>query len=281
MALVYIMGPGRNTELMSFEQAALYEHRFWLQVLGDHARFIRDSLAPREEEDIRRAGTFVQVYDHLLQVAREPLSREALLDLNPIVYRHTLELRNFKLHLLRRHLSGQLAIHLTPTFINHMVNELDEYIRVLSFLQAERIPVFDAVHHHLLWLPDASGHASAIGANLDQVEMMLRERSKHFETVFAHFYLKAVELAGFLRTQLSDFPALRRFNEQVEIELGLFRQFIHDLEHMKLTNVLLATLMPLMADHMAREECYYLTKLSQAGAASPPDCDATKARIEA
>jgi Protein of unknown function (DUF2935). len=266
---------------MSFEQAALYEHRFWLQVLGDHARFIRDSLAPGEAEDIQRAGTFVQVYDQLLQVAREPLGGAALRDLGPMVYRHTLELRNFKLHLLRKHLSGQLAIHLTPTFINHMVNELDEYIRVLTFLQAERTPEFDAFHHHLLWLPDASGHAAAIGANLDQVEMRLRERSRHFETTFAHFYLKAVEMAGFLRTQLDDFPALRRFNEQVEIELGLFRQFIHDLEQMKLTNVLLATLMPLMADHMAREECYYLTKLSQAGAAALPGCDATAPRIRA
>jgi len=39
--------------------------------------------------------------------------------------------------------------------------------------------------------------------------------------------------------------------------------------------------MPLMADHMAREECYYLTKLSQAGAAALPGCDATAPRIRA
>jgi len=49
---------------------------------------------------------------------------------------------------------------------------------------------------------------------------------------------------------------------------------------MKLTNVLLAMLVPLMADHMAREECYYLTKLSQAGVASSPYGDGTEARVE-
>lgn len=264
---------------MSVEQAALYEHRFWLQILGDHSRFIRDSLAPNEEEEINRAKGFVQVFDQLLQVAREQLSQAAIMDLNQMSYRHTVELRNFKLHLLRRLLIGDITIHLTPTFVNHMVNELDEYLRVISYLQAERIPIFDAVHHHLLWLPDASGHASAIRANLDKVEVELANKTKDFEQKFDHFYLKAVEIAGYLRTQLSEFPALRRFNAQVEIEMGLFKQFIHELEQMKLTNVLLATLMPLMADHMAREECYYLTKLSQVSEVNAPDCDATKPRI--
>lgn len=264
---------------MNFEQSALYEHRFWLQVLGDHGRFIRDSLAPAEAEDIQRADHFVQVFDHLLLVAREPLGLAALSNLNQMAYRHVIELRHFKLHLLRRQLCGEIAIHLTPTFINHMVNELDEYLRVLSYLQAERIPIFDAVHHHLLWLPDASGHAAAIGANLDKVESLLRKKTRQFEKTFDHLYLKAVEIAGYLRTQLTDFPALARFNGQVEIEMGLFMQFVHELEQMKLTDVLLATLMPLMADHMAREQCYYLTKLSQVSQVTAPDGDATKPRI--
>lgn len=33
---------------MGFEDGALFELRFWLPVLGDHARFIRDGLAPGE-----------------------------------------------------------------------------------------------------------------------------------------------------------------------------------------------------------------------------------------
>lgn len=264
---------------MNFDQAALFEHRFWLQILGDHARFIRDSLAPHETEEIERAQTFVQVFDPLLHTAREQLSMEALLELGQMAYRHTMEFRTFKLHLLRRMLSGELAIHLTPTFLNHMVNELDEYIRVISYLQAGQIPFFDAVHHHLLWLPDAAGHASAIRADLDKVETLLAKKTKQFEKTFDHFYLKAVEIAGYLRTQLQDFPVLRRFNEQVEIEISLFMQFIHELEQMKLTNVLLADLMPLMADHMAREECYYLTKLSQVGGIKKPECDAARPRI--
>ena len=36
-----------------FYQSGLFEHRFWLQIMGDHARFIFYSLAPSETKQIR------------------------------------------------------------------------------------------------------------------------------------------------------------------------------------------------------------------------------------
>jgi hypothetical protein len=42
----------------SFEELASFEHQFWLQVLGDHARFILDSLAVSQKEDIDKAKNF-------------------------------------------------------------------------------------------------------------------------------------------------------------------------------------------------------------------------------
>ncbi|WP_407669701.1 hypothetical protein [Paenibacillus kobensis] len=35
-----------------------------------------------------------------------------------------------------------------------------------------------------------------------------------------------------------------------------------------------------MPDHMAREECFYLTKLAAAGLVPHPNCDPAKPRIE-
>lgn len=35
-----------------FAEAASFEHRFWLQILGDHVRFINDSLAESEKDSI-------------------------------------------------------------------------------------------------------------------------------------------------------------------------------------------------------------------------------------
>jgi hypothetical protein len=60
----------------------------------------------------------------------------------------------------------------------------------------------------------------------------------------------------------------------------LFMEFLKELEEMGLTREILGALMPLMADHMAREECYYLTKLSWVSEVKTPICDPAKPRVE-
>jgi hypothetical protein len=132
----------------------------------------------------------------------------------------------------------------------------------------------------LVWLQDAYGHAASVSSELDMVENRLKEMSDGFAKHFEDFYLKAVELAGYTRTGLQDFSVLDRFNKQIEFEMLLFKGFLKELEEMGLTREMLGTLMPLMADHMAREECYYLMKLSWVSEVKPPDCDPGKPRLE-
>jgi hypothetical protein len=260
-----------------YEEIARFEHGFWLQILGDHARFINDSLAESEKESIQKAKYFIQVFDRLLQSAK---------NLNPIELSQMAEkevklLKDFKLTLIERLLVGKIKIHLSPTFINHMVNELEEYQRILSFLKDGKVPpVYHELHHHLVWLLDAAGHAGAINDNLDQVEKKLKKTTEEFVLTFEHFYLKAVEMAGYLRTKLATFPALKRFNKDVYLELELFKAFLREIEEMGLTKEMLGTLAPLMADHMAREECYYLMKLAQSSELPQPNCDPTKPRLK-
>lgn len=86
--------------------------------------------------------------------------------------------------------------------------------------------VFHELHHHLIWLIDASGHAGAIHDRLDGVEKRLREKSHAFTKHFDQFYL-------------------------------------NELEEMELSAEMLGTFTASMADHTAREEQYYLIKLTQ------------------
>ncbi|UUZ80033.1 DUF2935 domain-containing protein [Paenibacillus sp. P26] len=232
--------------LMSYPASALFEHRFWLQVLGDHARFIREALSTREQEEVERAKAFVHVMDALLERARSAPEGEALRSLNQEADQRAKELRDFKLHLLRRHLIGTISIGLPPTFLSHMVNELEEYLRVLGYLlSGQPAPVFHDVHHHLVWPQDAYGHAASIASDLDMTEKRLIEMAQTFDQHFRDFYLKAVELAGYLRTNLKQFPALTRFNKEVELEMVLFRQFLHELEELRMGKEALGTLSPL------------------------------------
>lgn len=268
-------------ERKSFEAAALYEQRFWLQVMGDHARFIKGALAADEREEIQRAECFVIAFDQLLEQARRSLNSQDLLGLSQTAYQKGLEIRAFKLHLLERLLQHNIKFKLPTTFINHMVNEVEEFLRIsIPLMAGECLPVYDAVHLHLMWLQDAIGHAFGVGSNLDLVENKLLMKSVKFIEQFKDFYLKAVEMAGYLRTNLAQFPALSRFNKEVEWEMLLFLDFLRELEELGLKNELLGTLMPLMADHMAREECYYLTKLAQVSEVKQPNCDPTKPRTE-
>jgi hypothetical protein len=266
----------------SFSDEALFELRFWMQILGDHSRFIHDSLSPNENTKIRKAQEFKSTFDKLLSQSRQQLPTNQLLEVVKVGKEAGEQLRLFKLNIIKEQLVGKVSIQLPPSFINHMVNELDEWLRISSYLvESKPVPPSHALHHHLLWLLDAAGHAGAINDNLDRVEKQLKERGKEFTKKWEDFYLKAVELVGFLRTNVSQFPALSRFNNQVELEMTIFKGFLTELEEMELSKEILGVLTPLMADHMSREECYYLIKLSQTtNEIKAPACDPTKPRTE-
>ncbi|RIX50872.1 DUF2935 domain-containing protein [Paenibacillus nanensis] len=260
------------------EEQAWFEHRFWLQILGDHSRFIHSALAPKEKRDVQLAEQFIQLFDQLLEQARS--EQASLAEVTASAYRAAEQLKAFKLDLLDRLLLGKVTIAFTPTFLNHMVNELEEYMRILaSLLEGKGVPVFPSLHHDLLWLPDASGHAATIAAELDPTEKNIIKKSEQFEKHFNQFYLKAIELAGYFRTMRDHYPAMSKFHTDVNLEMAVFMAFLQELEELEISNELLSRIDPLMPDHMFREECYYLLKLSQSGAAQQPDCDPAKPRL--
>lgn len=251
--------------MSNYVQHALFEHRFWLEILKDHGQFIHDSLYPSETEDIKRANSFIHQFSQLLAFANTLNTSDVAVSFSLTVDEAVEQFKQFKFYILRRQLSGEIGIHLTPTFVNHMVNELEEYQNVLSYLKKGEVPpIFHELHHHLVWLLDASGHAGVINDELDGVEKRLKQKSDTFAQHFEQFYLKAVELAGYLRSNIQSFPALTRFNKDVEIEMTLFKTFLRELEEMELSAEVLGTFTAPMADHMWREEQYYLSKLAQA-----------------
>ncbi|MGY4691309.1 DUF2935 domain-containing protein [Salibacterium sp. K-3] len=262
----------------NWETAAEEEHSFWLRVLADHSRFLHDTLAPSETEYVETARAFIQRFDQLLEDLQsagdmDRITREA--------EDAAKDIRFFKLQIIQRQLTGRIKIGLTPTFINHMVNEVEEYLRILTCLGEQKVPpVCHPLHHHLVWLVDAAGHADAITGSLDKVEHQLKEKSRRFTDDFDHFYLKAVEMAGYLRANVDTFPALGRMNDQVKLELDIFRTFLRELEEMGLTKEMLGTLTPLMADHMSREECYYLWKLAESTHTEAPSCSPVQTSSE-
>jgi hypothetical protein len=225
------------------------------------------------------ADYFIHAFDELLDRSRAQLSEDQVYDLTKQALAFAEELRCFKLELLREHLAGKIKICLPPTFINHMVNELEEYLRILECLLEMKSPAAHPLHYHRLWLLDAVGHASAIECRLDDLEKELKMESKEFGTEFNHLHMRAEEFNGYTRTGLLEFPALKRLNGMAEATMGAFMRFLKELEALRITKQALGILTPLVPDHMHREECYYLFSLSRVTEVKVPDCDPTKPRI--
>ena len=257
----------------------LFEHRFWLQILGDHSRFIHDSLAPSETDKIAKATSFIDIFDNLLYEARKDLSAMETHNLTMLAYEATKDLREFKLQIIAEHLIGEIQILLPPSFINHMVNELEEYLMVLNNVLHNNPKEACALHHHLLWLPDGFGHATAISSNLDLTEKLLINEARCFTGIFEDLYLRAIEYSEYTRTGLCNFPALEQLNSTVEKKMLDFKRYLEELLCKVSSNKTLGTIQPLLLDHMNREECYYLTKLATVSVTKIPDCDPTKPRV--
>ncbi len=263
-------------------ESALFEHRFWLQIMGDHARFIFLMLAPAESEYILTAQNFIIKLDDLLKQALQPLSAEALKQLNQNAQSTINQFSYFKSELLRMSINSDLRSHLPPSFYNDMLNELEEYQLILSTIISGQNLIFHPLHYHNLWLTDAIGHAAGIISALDPVEREMMAKAHDYELQYNELFYKAYIMKGYLRTGVNNFPSLERLNNDAYMLSTDFMDFLEKIRDQRMDMRILGTLMPLLADHMARETCYYICKLSQTiETIRKPDCDPTRPRIEA
>lgn len=262
----------------------VYELRFWLQILGDHARFIKYSLMPDETNMSMVAANFIELFDRLLEK-----TREAKIVKEPVMKSHlgeilqtTLSFRDFNRELLAERLKNKLVTSLPPVFYNHMLNELESFLKVLTDIECGPERAENILGQHLLWSLDAAAHAALIGSDLDKVEYRLREMSNKFERAFDHDYVKAVELAGYFRSNPpSAAPVLEAYNRDMAFQIKEFMAFLEEIKGGVKEQRILGRLWPLTLDHMYREGCYYLLKLAAVEPGlSIPDCDPGRPRVE-
>jgi hypothetical protein len=113
-----------------YEKTILFEHRFWLQILGNHANFIINILSPSEMERIEKAKIFKNTFNRFLDKTNKNISGNKLDDFTVEALRLSKKFRSFNLELAREHIS--------PILINHMLKEVEEYINKISkIIQAD------------------------------------------------------------------------------------------------------------------------------------------------
>lgn len=276
------------------------ESWFWAGVLRDHATFIHDSLAPQEQRAAEvstafqhRLGTLHEEGKALAQsmgitapagayavqgVSRVPVLeryqgaelqqyQQAARSLTQRITDQLQSLKQFKQELIEQKLNCGITLHLSPSLLQHMVNEAEEAHRALSGVReaANLPPSLEALHHHLLWLPDASGHAASLHGGLDPTEGRLLHTTEQFKRIFDSMEIKALELYTMLRIAPRMVAALRRLNRDAMTEIATFRGFLAEMrEHLEGCEIM-GSLTPLFADHMLREELYYTEQIMLLG----------------
>ncbi len=230
-----------------------FENRFWLQILGDHVRFIEMSLAVKEIEMLKRSLILKEDLDELLMEARA--RNVTVSNILPVVE----ALKEFKLDILNQQISGQIEISLPPTFLNHSLNELEKYEKIL--LDPEAKP--HILEDHYLWQADAAGHALTIIQKLDPTEKKIMKAMKKVKKAFLFGFEAATEYIGYLRTGNIEFPAIDKLNQETLVELLIFTKMLETIRDERIDLKVLGGLNPLLLYHMLAEEAYFIMKLME------------------
>ncbi len=244
------------------------EIKFWTQIMRDHGEFQYTNLSPKEKEAINTAAHFIKLFEKLhkeICSSSRKLSPKALSNLVNKNKEALTQFINFKRVLLSRLITCDIELGMPPSFLNHMINEALEYYNVLCLFDqtAPFNKVLENIRLHKVWLPDASGHASAIAADLDPIEFNLIHEARDYVNKFDHLFKKAFEMYNmFKRTKLEN--GLQYFNNEVKITLEDFICFLEKLENIskqcKIYKV--GTFSHLMPNHMIREEKYYIYRVN-------------------
>ena len=239
-----------------------FENRFWLRILRDHMTFIINKLASKHVAEIQRATDLkTRLVQALTTVINSRIAASAQL-IEELVAR-ILEVRAFKILLLGFHVDPavKIDIGLPPTFINHMLNELDEYLNILNRALGRPAEVPHILNVHKLWLSDAEGHAAGVLAELDPTEKKIKKEFKKEKKNFDMLKDKTAELIEYVNRLNTDFPAIQALNKEAINEITIFNKLLEELLSLRLNKLTLGTLAPLMINHFIREEAYALRKM--------------------
>lgn len=260
------------------------EHRFWLEILSDHAHFLRDYMSPEETKWVNAAESYIEEFRRLRE-RLEALGRD-LPPSSPQMIQfagesHSAAAGYYRLEGYMQHLRifNRINLNLTPSFLNGTLNENAEYLRMLSSLVRGMLPdPLPLVSLLELWLEDQLGHALLVANVIDPAEIPLIERAHTAIKEFQAHLVKNQDMKGFLRFTPPNFPLQIRFAGQVAQTVAAFYKLVLEVIALYKGSEVLNRATLRFLEHHIPETCYFLRKLSDFNRDFPmiPDCPLSK-----
>lgn len=243
-------------KVLAKEKLTIEDHiRFWLRIIQDHMVFIMERTLMESHGKIA-----TQLYNRTEELKNTSNILNKLTELILLVT----EVRQFKIQLLNINSNTKPEVLLPPTFISHMLNEIEKFNFILIFYaQNKQLPPIFSLNEHELWLADICGHLQTIKDNLDPVEQLLAKRVYKHKKLFQKLHNKAIEFICYTKHEIVPANAVATLNQQAALETLVYLALVREILALIENKSALGILDERMLIHMFFEQVYFLKSLNQ------------------
>lgn len=244
------------------------EHLFWLEILQDHAYFVRDHLSVSEVENVHTSQRYINLFGDLITTLRtiprsSNYTEEAMIYFSQRVWPVAKGYFEFEGTLQALRIDNKVNLNLSPTYLNGTLAENQEYLRLLSqwILGKEPapLPLEDLMD---LWLEDQLGHAVLFKNIIDPIEIRASNQADLYISQFQVFIVQNHHLKGYLRFKEPGFARQTEFAYDVGKTTLDMSQFVYNMVIKYKENKLLNKTTLRFLEHHFPETCYFIKKLS-------------------
>jgi hypothetical protein len=244
------------------------EHGFWLEILEDHAYFIRDHLSPIEEQYVATAIKYIDAFSNLRrrlgQINRDaPVTSMELMEFSKAAWQIAYGYFQFEGMLQNLRIQNKVILNLSPTYLNGTLLENQEYLRILSYyVNGQNYPQLSLVDLLDLWLEDQLGHAVLFRNILDPVELELTRQTEMYINRLQGFIVQNRQMRSILRFTPPGFPRQQRLSRQIgQVTMEMYR-YVQEVVALFIQEEMLTRTTLRFLEHHFPETCYFLKKLS-------------------
>lgn len=244
------------------------EHLFWVEVLQDHAYFVRDHLSVTETEYVTASQQYIHLFHELISMLHTIPRTADYTDVGMTsfakrawqVSKGYFEFEG-KMQALR--IDNKVNLNLSPTYLNGTLAENQEYLRILGFLIQGKEPVPLPLEDLMdVWLEDQLGHAILFEDILDPIEIFATRQAEAYISKYQVFIVQNRHLKGYLRFKQPGFARQMEFAYDVGKTTLEMSEFIYGMVLKYKENKVLNKSTLRFLEHHFPETCYFIKKLS-------------------
>ena len=260
------------------------EVKFWLEIMRDHALFIKLGLPADNVGLINEAESFFKEFSSIVNRASKVCNEKQFTRLVADSLDAVAEFLRFKRHLLHQMLICKVSGNNPPLMLDHMAREAEYVLALFGRIKNQvKNPHMSKTRENVFWLRLMADHTKFILGRLDPSERVILHSVNAFSNEFEDLFLEANDFYSMLthpgqlplpamdkKVKKSycgvlphlDPPAYNRFIHDVRASVLCLRDFKKALYNMTVECRVVSIIPPLLADHMRREADHFLMVLA-------------------